>query len=132
MVSFSSVAKRYPGGHEALRDVSFALDPGELFEDCADRAGVFAAAALRDAGTVELRRKGEENSGEECGRDACAAAGGEKTAAIQGHCGSFARGRQISRPNIAERSQAADSGGEAIRRYGLEGPVLYFNALAPG
>jgi cell division transport system ATP-binding protein len=30
LVSFSAVAKRYPGGHEALKDVSFALDPGEL------------------------------------------------------------------------------------------------------
>ncbi len=30
MVSFSAVAKRYPGGQEALRDVSFALEPGEL------------------------------------------------------------------------------------------------------
>ena len=30
MVSFSAVAKRYPGGHEALKDVSFALEPGEL------------------------------------------------------------------------------------------------------
>ena len=30
MVSFSAVAKRYPGGHEALRDVSFALESGEL------------------------------------------------------------------------------------------------------
>jgi cell division transport system ATP-binding protein len=30
LVSFSAVAKRYPGGHEALRDVSFALQPGEL------------------------------------------------------------------------------------------------------
>ena len=30
MVSFSSVAKRYPGGQEALKDVSFALEPGEL------------------------------------------------------------------------------------------------------
>ncbi len=30
MVSFSSVAKRYPGGQEALRDVSFSLEPGEL------------------------------------------------------------------------------------------------------
>ena len=30
MVSFSKVAKRYPGGQEALRDVSFALEPGEL------------------------------------------------------------------------------------------------------
>ncbi len=30
MVSFSSVAKRYPGGKSALEDVSFALDAGEL------------------------------------------------------------------------------------------------------
>ena len=30
MLSFSSVAKRYPGGQEALRGVSFALDAGEL------------------------------------------------------------------------------------------------------
>ena len=30
MVSFSAVAKRYPGGKEALREVSFALRPGEL------------------------------------------------------------------------------------------------------
>ena len=30
MVSFSAVAKRYPGGQEALKDVSFALEPGEL------------------------------------------------------------------------------------------------------
>jgi cell division transport system ATP-binding protein len=30
LVSFSAVAKRYPGGQEALREVSFALDPGEL------------------------------------------------------------------------------------------------------
>ncbi|HEX6530520.1 MAG TPA: cell division ATP-binding protein FtsE [Burkholderiales bacterium] len=30
MVSFSAVAKRYPGGQEALKEVSFALEPGEL------------------------------------------------------------------------------------------------------
>ena len=30
MVSFSAVAKRYPGGQEALKDVSFALQAGEL------------------------------------------------------------------------------------------------------
>jgi cell division transport system ATP-binding protein len=30
LVSFSSVAKRYPGGQEALKDVSFSLQPGEL------------------------------------------------------------------------------------------------------
>jgi cell division transport system permease protein len=30
LVSFSSVAKRYPGGQEALRDVSFVIGEGEL------------------------------------------------------------------------------------------------------
>ena len=30
MVSFSSVAKRYAGGQEALKDVSFSLEAGEL------------------------------------------------------------------------------------------------------
>jgi cell division transport system ATP-binding protein len=30
LVSFSAVAKRYPGGQEALQDVSFALEAGEL------------------------------------------------------------------------------------------------------
>jgi cell division transport system ATP-binding protein len=30
LVSFSAVAKRYPGGQEALKSVSFALEPGEL------------------------------------------------------------------------------------------------------
>jgi cell division transport system ATP-binding protein len=30
LVSFSNVAKRYPGGQEALRDVSFTLEAGEL------------------------------------------------------------------------------------------------------
>jgi cell division transport system ATP-binding protein len=30
LVSFSAVAKRYPGGEEALSDVSFSIDPGEL------------------------------------------------------------------------------------------------------
>ncbi len=30
MISFSAVAKRYPGGQEALKDVSFAVESGEL------------------------------------------------------------------------------------------------------
>jgi cell division transport system ATP-binding protein len=30
LVSFSAVAKRYPGGQEALREVTFSLEPGEL------------------------------------------------------------------------------------------------------
>jgi cell division transport system ATP-binding protein len=30
LVSFSAVAKRYPAGQEALKEVSFSLEPGEL------------------------------------------------------------------------------------------------------
>ena len=30
MISFSHVTKRYPGGHEALHDVSLSIDSGEL------------------------------------------------------------------------------------------------------
>ena len=30
MVSFSAVAKHYPGGQQALKDVTFALEPGEM------------------------------------------------------------------------------------------------------
>jgi len=30
IISFSHVSKRYPGGHEALKEVSFAIDPGEM------------------------------------------------------------------------------------------------------
>ncbi len=30
MISFSHVSKRYPGGHQALHDVSFSIDAGEL------------------------------------------------------------------------------------------------------
>ena len=30
MISFSSVTKRYPGGHEALKQVSFSVETGEM------------------------------------------------------------------------------------------------------
>ena len=30
IISFSHVNKRYPGGYEALRDVSFGIDAGEM------------------------------------------------------------------------------------------------------
>ena len=30
MISFSHVSKRYPGGHQALQDVSFSINAGEL------------------------------------------------------------------------------------------------------
>jgi len=30
LIEFSKVSKRYPEGHEALRDVSFVIDKGEM------------------------------------------------------------------------------------------------------
>ena len=30
MISFSQVDKRYPGGHEALKNLSFSIAPGEM------------------------------------------------------------------------------------------------------
>ena len=30
LVSFSAVAKRYPGGQQALKDITFSLEPGEM------------------------------------------------------------------------------------------------------
>ena len=30
MISFSAVAKHYPGGQQALKDITFALEPGEM------------------------------------------------------------------------------------------------------
>ena len=30
MVSFSAVAKHYPGGQQALKDITFSLEPGEM------------------------------------------------------------------------------------------------------
>src|SRR5687768_18220150 len=30
MISLSHVSKRYPGGHEALRDIGFTIETGEL------------------------------------------------------------------------------------------------------
>ena len=29
MISFDRVTKRYPGGHEALKGISFRIDPGK-------------------------------------------------------------------------------------------------------
>ncbi|MBS4096458.1 MAG: cell division ATP-binding protein FtsE [Sulfuricella sp.] len=30
MIAFSQVSKRYPGGYEALRDLTFSIEPGEM------------------------------------------------------------------------------------------------------
>ncbi|HWD21673.1 MAG TPA: cell division ATP-binding protein FtsE [Burkholderiales bacterium] len=52
MVSFSSVAKRYPGGQEALKSVSFALEPGEL-AFITGRSGAGKSTALKLIPAIE-------------------------------------------------------------------------------
>jgi len=34
MISFSQVYKNHPGGHEALKSLSFTAEPGEAAKDC--------------------------------------------------------------------------------------------------
>jgi cell division transport system ATP-binding protein len=52
LVSFSSVAKRYPGGQEALKSVSFALEPGEL-AFITGRSGAGKSTALKLIPAIE-------------------------------------------------------------------------------
>ena len=52
MVSFSSVAKRYPGGQEALKSVSFVLEPGEL-AFITGRSGAGKSTALKLIAAIE-------------------------------------------------------------------------------
>jgi cell division transport system ATP-binding protein len=52
LVSFSAVAKRYPGGQQALRDVSFSLEPGEL-AFLTGRSGAGKSTLLRMIPAIE-------------------------------------------------------------------------------
>ena len=52
MISFSAVAKRYPGGQEALKDVSFAIAQGE-FAFIAGHSGAGKSTLLRMIPAIE-------------------------------------------------------------------------------
>ena len=52
MISFSGVAKRYPGGHEALRGVSFAIEAGE-FVCIAGHSGAGKSTLLKLIAAIE-------------------------------------------------------------------------------
>ena len=52
MVSFSAVVKRYPGGQEALRSVSFTIDKGELVF-MTGRSGAGKSTALKLIPAIE-------------------------------------------------------------------------------
>ena len=52
MISFSGVAKRYPGGHEALRGVSFSVAEGE-FAFVAGHSGAGKSTLLKLVAAIE-------------------------------------------------------------------------------
>jgi cell division transport system ATP-binding protein len=52
LVSFSAVAKRYPGGQEALKDVSFSIEPGEMVF-LAGRSGAGKSTLLKLIPAIE-------------------------------------------------------------------------------
>ena len=57
MVSFSSVAKRYAGGQEALKSVSFVVEPGEL-AFIAGRSGAGKSTLLKLIPAIERPSSG--------------------------------------------------------------------------
>ena len=57
MISFSGVAKRYPGGHDALVGVSFTLDPGE-FAFVAGHSGAGKSTLLKLIPAIERASSG--------------------------------------------------------------------------
>ena len=57
MISFSSVSKRYPGGHEALKSVSFSIERGE-FAFIAGHSGAGKSTLLKLIPAIERPSSG--------------------------------------------------------------------------
>ncbi len=57
MISFSSVSKRYPGGHEALKAVSFTIEQGE-FAFIAGHSGAGKSTLLKLIPAIERASSG--------------------------------------------------------------------------
>ena len=57
MIQFSAVAKRYPGGHEAIRDVSFEVAAGEMVV-VTGHSGAGKSTLLKLASGIERATRG--------------------------------------------------------------------------
>ena len=57
MIQFSAVAKRYPGGHEAIRDVSFGVAAGEMVV-VTGHSGAGKSTLLKLASGIERATRG--------------------------------------------------------------------------
>ncbi|HET7844430.1 MAG TPA: ATP-binding cassette domain-containing protein, partial [Xanthomonadales bacterium] len=57
MIRFDNVGKRYPGGQEALREVTFAIEPGELVF-LTGHSGAGKSTVLRLVSLVERATRG--------------------------------------------------------------------------
>ena len=57
MITFTHVTKRFPGGHEALRDLSFSIKAGELVT-VIGRSGAGKTTLLKLMSAIELPSTG--------------------------------------------------------------------------
>src|SRR3990170_1866001 len=57
IISFSQVFKRYPGGYEALKDVSFSVEPGEMVF-ITGHSGAGKTTLLKLIGAIERASSG--------------------------------------------------------------------------
>src|SRR5258708_34912790 len=57
MISVSHISKRYPGGYEALRDVTFAVEAGEIVF-ITGHSGAGKSTLLKLIGAIEMPTSG--------------------------------------------------------------------------
>ena len=58
MIQFDQVTKRYPGGNEALKNLSFTIDTGEMVF-LAGHSGAGKSTLLRCINGLEIPSQGE-------------------------------------------------------------------------
>jgi cell division transport system ATP-binding protein len=57
VIAFSQVSKRYPGGYEALHDITFTIEPGEMVCVCG-HSGAGKSTLLKLAAAIETPSNG--------------------------------------------------------------------------